>query len=117
MQMDVDLAAVHEAGHSVMQWFVGWEPKVLQMNVVGSNATNVGAECSCPVLESTSAVRKRLLVLLAGNGATLERWPVSNNNWGDWQDIVKAIHLHFRRPDVGKWFNGDGMTLRDTDAN
>lgn len=115
--MDVEVAAIHEAGHSVMQWFVGWEPKDVQMTVVGSNATNVTAECSCPGLESKSTVRKRLLVLLAGNAATLERWPESNNNWGDWLDILRAIQLHFRRPDVAKWFNGDGMTLRDTEAN
>lgn len=115
--MEIELAAVHEAGHSVMQWFVGWEPKVLQMTIVGSTATNVATECPCPGLESTSAVRKRLLVLFAGNAATLDRWPESSNNWGDWQDVLKAIQGHFRKPDVSKWFAADGMVLRDTEAN
>jgi hypothetical protein len=95
--MQVELAAVHEAGHSVLQWLVGWEPKGLQMTVVDASATNVVAECPCPGLESTSAVRKRLLVLFAGNAATREHWPASDNNWGDWQDVLKAIQLHFRR--------------------
>lgn len=115
--MEIELAAVHEAGHSVMQWFVGWEPGALQMKVANSDATNVTAECSSPTLESTSTVRKRLLVLFAGNAATLKRWPDSINNWGDWQDILKAIQLHFRRPDVSKWFACDGMKLTDIEAN
>ncbi|XZE35741.1 hypothetical protein SH501x_001281 [Pirellulaceae bacterium SH501] len=115
--MEIELAAVHEAGHAVMQWLVGWEVKGLQMTVVDANASKAAAECPRPSLASKSALKKRLLVLLAGNAATRQRWPDSENNWGDWTDILKAIGAHFGRPEASKWFTADGMSLRDTDAN
>jgi hypothetical protein len=31
--MDIELAALHQAGHAVMQWLVGWEVIELQMTV------------------------------------------------------------------------------------
>lgn len=115
--MEIELASVHEAGHAVVQWLVGWEPKGLQMTVIEGNATKVHAVCPHPSLDTKSAVRKRLLVLFAGNAATLRKWPESWNDWGDWQDALKAIYLHFQRPDVSKWFVVDGKKLRDPEAD
>jgi hypothetical protein len=116
--MHIELAATHEAGHSVMQWLVGWESVELQMIVRDSNASCVSASCPYPSLDSLSAVRKRLLVLFAGNASTRQRWPDSNNDWGDWRDVLSALQKYFQRPSGIKWFAGDGYLLRDdTEAN
>lgn len=115
--MDIELAATHEAGHAVMQWLVGLETGALQMTVRDANASHVSACCPCPPLETMSALRRRLLVLFAGNSATRQRWPNSNNDWGDWQDVLRALQAHFQRPDGIRWFIADGRVLRDTEAN
>jgi hypothetical protein len=114
--VDIELASVHEAGHAVAQWLVGWELKGLHMTVVGQDATNVYAECpSPPDLDTISAVRKQLLVLFAGNASTRKRWPDSFNDWKDWLDSNTAIRMHLHR-DI-EWYVTDGMKLRDPEAN
>lgn len=113
--MDVELAATHEAGHAVMQWLVGWEVLELLMTVRDANASQVSARCPCPGVESTSDLRKRLLVLFAGNQVTLERWAGKWNDWGDWQDVLKALGQHFKRPI--NWIVSDGKMFRDGEAD
>jgi hypothetical protein len=115
--MDIELAATHEAGHSVMQWLAGWETIELQMTVRDTNASHVSARCPHPSLDTMSALRKRLLVLFAGNVATRQRWPNSNNDWGDWQDVVRALQDHFQRPKGITWIVADARGLRDDEAN
>ncbi len=100
-----------------MQWLVGLDTGALQMTVRDANASHVTACCPCPPLDTMSALRKRLLVLFAGNTATRQRWPNSNNDWGDWQDVLRAIQDYFRRPDGIKWCVADGRMLRDAKAN
>jgi hypothetical protein len=96
--MRTELAVVHEAGHAVMQWFVGWDLKGLQMKVQESNATDVGCRCPSPSLNTTSDIRKRLLVLLAGQAATKRDWPESWNNRRDWDFVLLALSRFFQRP-------------------
>jgi hypothetical protein len=43
--MDIELAATHEAGHAVMQWFVGLELGALEMTVEGTNASQASTCC------------------------------------------------------------------------
>jgi len=111
--MDIELAAVHEAGHAVMQWLVGWELKELHMTVKEGFAIDPASECPYPSLESKSAVRKRLLVLFSGNDATRERWPKSENNQQDWLHALGAIHAHCQRSGAASWVPTDGYALRD----
>ncbi len=115
--MNIELATMHEAGHAVMQWLVGWENIGLQMTVFDLEASHVSARCPYPSLDTMSALRKRLLVLFAGNTATRQRWPNSNNDWGDWQDILRAVQDHFQRPLGIKWIVADGRVLQDVEAN
>lgn len=113
--MDVELAATHEAGHAVMQWLVGWEVIELLMTVRDANASQVSARCPCPGVETTSGLRKRLLMLFAGNQVTLARWADKWNDWGDWQDALKALGQHFQRPI--NWLVRDGKKLQDAEAD
>lgn len=115
--MQIDLAAVHEAGHAVMQWVVGWELKGLHMTVRDGNATEAAAECPKVPLQSRSAIRKRLVVLFSGNDATRERWPTSENNQQDWYDALGAIHAHCQRKGAADWVPSNGYALADTEAN
>ncbi|MFW6114299.1 MAG: hypothetical protein ACOC7K_01005 [bacterium] len=115
--MDIELAATHEAGHSVMQWLMGWEAIELQMSVRDSSASHVSARCPYPSLATRSALRKRLLVLFAGNAATRQRWPESDNDWSDWNNVLRALQTHFQRPAGIKWTRADGRMLRDVEAN
>src|SRR5690242_16385734 len=95
--MDIELAATHEAGHAVMQWLVGWELGELQMTVDGANASKASTCCPRLPLPTLSDLRKRLLVLFAGNTATLKRWPGTWNDSGDWMDVLAALHQYFKR--------------------
>jgi hypothetical protein len=91
-----------------MQWLVGWEVGELQMIACGANASTPVARCPHPPLDTLSALRKRLLVPFAGNAATRQRWPDSNNDWGDWNDVLKALLQHFQRPKGITWMPIDG---------
>jgi hypothetical protein len=113
--VEIELAAVHEAGHSVAQWLVGWELRGLQMTVSESNASDVHSACPYPDLDTASAVRKRLLVLFAGNAATRKRWPNSENDRDDWSEVGKALYFHFRRTITQN--PSDGLAFADPEAN
>ena len=114
--MDIEIVAVHEAGHAVMQWFVGWVPKGIYVTGSGANVTKAETECPAPELSSKSAIPKKLLVLLAGNEATRKQWPNSMNNMGDWQDIMTAVRLYFGWSSYD-WKREHGMALTDPEAN
>src|SRR4029077_15924736 len=107
--MDVQLAATHEAGHAVMQWFVGLELGPMVMTVEGTNASKPSTCCPRLPLPTLSDLRRRLLVLLAGNAVTLERWPDSWNNRGDWDDMRYALRDHLKLDSIS-WVINDGKT-------
>src|ERR1700687_1168720 len=109
--MHIELAATHEAGHSVMQWLVEWETVELQMTVRESNASHASARSPYPSLDTMSALNKRLLVLFAGNASTRQRWPNSNNDWSDWQDVLSALQQYFQRPKGINWIVADGRLV------
>ena len=113
--MDIELAATHEAAHAVMQWLVGWEVGELQMTVSETTASEPVTRCPPPPLDTLSALRRRLLVLLAGNTATLSRWPNSWNDWGDWNRIGEALWRHYGRNILRVM--SDGRSFRDPEAN
>lgn len=115
--MEIALAAIHEAGHSVMQWFVGWVPGEMFLDVKRNNATTAKSSCPHPTVETASAVRKRLLVLFAGRIATQARWPGSANDKDDWGDARKALLAHLQRQGCTFWLPNDGLSLRDVQAN
>jgi hypothetical protein len=54
-------------------------------------------------------LRKRLLVLLAGNAVTLERWSDSWNDAQDWRDILSALREYLKL-DTITWIIHDGKT-------
>ena len=58
-----------------MQWLIDLELGALQMTVDGTNASKAATWCPYPSLDTMPALRKRLLVLFAGNTATLLKWP------------------------------------------
>jgi hypothetical protein len=107
--MEIELAATHEAGHTVMQWLVGWEVGELQMTVDGANATKLSACCRRLPLTTLSDLRRRLLVLFAGNAVTMQRWPGKWNDGGDWKDALLALAEYFQRG--MKWVACDSRTL------
>jgi len=112
--MDIELAATHEAGHAVMQWFVGLELGVLEMTVAGTNASKASTCCPRVPLPTLSDLRKRLLVLLAGNAVTLERWSDSWNDAGDWRDVLSALRECLKLDTIA-WIINDGKTpLKDS---
>ena len=96
--MEIMIAAIHEAGHSVMQWFVGWEPRGLHMTIKDSQAIDPYSTCPTPDLRPLSAIRRRLLVLLSGQQATIRQWPNSLNNFGDLRDMMYAFDAYFGSP-------------------
>ena len=75
MVTDPKQVTAHEAGHAVMQWFVGWESKLdkIQMSPVDGRATDGIMIAKSPELDTLSAIRSRLLVLLAGHVAANTR--------------------------------------------
>ena len=83
--------------------------------VEGTNATTAQSSCPHPKLETRSAVRKRLLVLFAGQAATQKRWPERANNSQDWHDALRALNAHFQRKI--NWNPAAGMSVSDTEAN
>jgi hypothetical protein len=107
--MDIELAATHEAGHAVMQWFVGLELVALEMTVDGTNASKPSTCCPRVPLPTLSDLRKRLLVLLAGNAVTLERWSDNWNDAGDWRDILSALREYLKLDTIA-WIINDGKT-------
>ena len=107
--MDIELAATHEAGHAVMQWFTGLEVGELVMTVKDGNASAPSARCPRIPLPTLSDLRKRLLVLLAGNTATLERWPTSWNDRNDWLDVISALKEHLELEQLA-WVLIEGKT-------
>lgn len=115
--MEIQLAAVHEAGHSVVQWLVSWVPGGILLTVENGVATTAKSKCPHPTFEAKSDLRKRLLVLFAGRAATQARWPGSENDWDDWSDARMALHAHFQRPGGFKWYVGDGYSVRDTEVD
>lgn len=94
--MDIELAATHEAGHAVMQWLVDLELGELQMKIDGTNASDPSTCCPRLPLPTLSDLRKRLLVLLAGNAVTLQRWPDSWNDDRDWFHSLLALKEHMK---------------------
>ncbi len=113
--MEIELAATHEAGHAVMQWLVGWEVIELQMTVSDSNATKAFTRCPNSSLDIPSDLRKRLLVMFAGNAVTLRKWAGRWNDRGDWLDVGLAFFRHFKRPI--KWVPMEGKAVKDAEAN
>jgi hypothetical protein len=107
--MDRELAATHEAGHAVMQWFVGLELGVLEMMMEGTNATKPSTCCPRIPLPTLSDLRKRLLVLLAGNAVTQEQWPDSWNDRGDWGDMLCALKEYLKLDNLA-WIIIEGTT-------
>jgi hypothetical protein len=110
--MDIDLAATHEAGHAVMQWLVGLEVGELQMTVKNGNASAPSARCPDVPVTALSDLRKRLLVLLAGNSVTLERWPNSWNDRGDWLDALSALKEYLKLDRIA-WVINDAQTAAE----
>jgi len=107
--MDIELAATHEAGHAVMQWFVGLELGALEMTVEGTNASKASTCCPRVPLPTLSDLRKRLLVLLAGNAVTQARWPDSWNDEEDWSDMRRALKEYLKLDNIA-WIIIDGTT-------
>lgn len=107
--MDVGLAATHEAGHAVIQWFVGLELGALQMTVQDGNASKPSTCCPRLPLPTLSDLRKRLLVLLAGNTVTLERWSDSWNDSRDWDYMLSALREHLKLDEIA-WVKIEGKT-------
>lgn len=101
MVMDPRTVAVHEAGHAVLQWFVGWEDvlEFVQMRRVDGGATDGGTKVTPPPLSSYSDIRvarKRLLMLLAG-GATADDINARHDR-GDWENMQFVFGGFFRAP-------------------
>lgn len=115
--MDIDVAATHEAGHAVLQWLVGWPAGDLQMTVNGSTATLPSTDCSYPEPHDTvSAVRKRLVVLLAGEEATRRKWPEASHNRHDFEQMQAAIRWYLKIERTG-WIPGTGLKIDPPEAN
>src|SRR5207244_1710866 len=99
--MHIKLAATHEAGHAVMQWLVGFKVGELVMTVKDGNASEPSGLCRRLPVPTLTDVRKRLLVLLAGNAVTLQDWPGSWNGTGDWRDVVSALKEYLQLESLG----------------
>ena len=89
MAMDPRTVAIHEAGHAVMQWFVGWEA---DLQFIQMRRVDGGVEKSfmkIPVPDRTTyaderVARRKLLVLLAGAATTDD--PTAQHNHSDFDE-------------------------------
>ncbi len=95
--MKVELAAMHEAGHSVMQWFVGREVLSLSMIVRETEAIDPNSHCPQPKsFELLSEIRRWLLMLYAGRTATQLQWPGCTHDKKDFSYACIGLNAHFK---------------------
>ena len=76
------------------------------------NATAPSARCPRIPVPALSDLRKRLLVLLAGNAVTLNPWPNSWNDGQDWLDALSALREYLKLDRIA-WVINDGQTAAD----
>ena len=97
--MSPEKIALHEAGHAVMQWLVGWEDdcKFIQMRRVEGGVIESFMKATPPdpvrYKHEADTVKKRLLVLLAGAATTDDMR--AQHNEGDFHDIRGVLAVHF----------------------
>lgn len=96
-KIDLMTAITHEAGHCVMQWFVGREQNGFAFEVDHGQAINPSSYCPAPYEagQSKSSVRKSVLVYYAGRAATQNDWPGSHHDAADFDEACYALAKHF----------------------
>lgn len=90
--------AKHEAGHAVVQWFVGWEDQIdrIEMRWIGDQATD-GAMKPVPKYASgLGALRAFLLILWAGAATTGK-----NDFDKDLRQMILAMRPYLGFPPIG----------------
>lgn len=108
--MDIEVAATHEAGHAVVQWLAGGEITHMQMRIESGEAKE--PETGCPDPQSypdLASIRRRLVMLFAGNAATRQHWPDSENDRADWEAAKTALVQHL--PKQISWTASTGLQL------
>ena len=117
--MDAQTIAIHEAGHAVMQWLVGWESDLefIQMRPTGPDVVDKGGMKVKPPdrlkYRDDGVARKKLLVLLAG-AATTNNLDAQHNK----EDFTEACHVLADRfgEKIG-WRPGTGVEVIQAEAN
>jgi hypothetical protein len=109
MAMDPRTVAIHEAGHAVMQWFVGWEADLqfIQLRRVDGGVQDSFMKILTPDGTSFSderVARRKLLVLLAG-AATTDN-PADQHNRSDFNEVCMVLSILFQyrivwKPEMG----------------
>ncbi|KKL97520.1 hypothetical protein LCGC14_1833640 [marine sediment metagenome] len=111
--------ATHEAGHAVIQWFVGWESelKKIQMRLVEGGATDAIMHVIPPEVQTLSAARSRLLVLYAGSVASNTRF---STNWSDFHkdwNLALTVTASYLKLHNLEWCPSDGWSVKNREAN
>lgn len=118
MVMDPRTVAIHEAGHSVMQWLVGWEADlkfILMRRVEGGVIDGYMRAPSTGKSASTDkrVGRRKLLVLLAGAATTED--PAAQHNQKDFNDACFVLSALFQRRI--NWKPGSGVEVMEQEPN
>jgi len=117
--MDAQTIAIHEAGHAVMQWLVGWESDLefIKMRPTEPNVVDKGGMKIKPPdrlkYKDDGVARRKLLVLLAG-AATSNNLDAQHNK----EDFTEACHVLADRfgEKIG-WKPGAGVEVVQVEAN
>ena len=118
MAMDLRTVAIHEAGHAVMQWFVGWEADLqfIQMRRVDGGVQDIFMEISIPdrtTYADERVARRKLLVLLAGAATTDD--PADQHNQSDFNEVCRVLNFLFQCPIT--WKPGIGVAVIQVEPN
>lgn len=113
--MNAQTIAEHEAGHAVIQWFVGWGKDIeyIQMTQVVGGVT--GGTMKIPVPDRKTycdkrIARRKLLVLLAGAATTDD--PASQHN----SEACRVLSVLFGICRI-TWNNGTGLAVVQKQPN
>lgn len=112
-------AAIHEAGHAVLLWLVGWEDnlKWIQMRRIDDGADLAKMKFDRRPPESLSAIRSTLLVLFGGSVASCEHFGrFMRDIDGDWHEAQLAIGWHYPRKLAMRIDNRIGCLDPEADA-
>lgn len=118
MAMNPNTVSVHEAGHAVMQWLVGWEADChyIQMERVEGGVINGFMKIPPPDREcyrELGTAKRKLLVLLAGAATTDD--PAAQHNQLDFQEACFVLNFLFAVR-IG-WKNGTGVEVTQPGPN
>lgn len=98
MALEPKHAAIHEAGHAVVLWFVGWgeDLKWIRIRRVDGSAELARMKFNRRAPKSLSAIRSTLLVLFAGAAASDEHFGEPKRDIDDdWREAKHAVAEYY----------------------